>query len=64
MHADAVRTCWSRPYPQADLLREALTVAAAARPEPRELETAAGAEIGERWRAARLAALRRLRGAS
>jgi tRNA nucleotidyltransferase (CCA-adding enzyme) len=52
------------PYPQADLLREALAVAAAARPDPRELETAAGAEIGERWRAARIAALRRLRGAT
>jgi tRNA nucleotidyltransferase (CCA-adding enzyme) len=49
------------PYPQAGLLREALLVAAAARPEPKALESATGLEIGERWRAARIAALRRFR---
>jgi tRNA nucleotidyltransferase (CCA-adding enzyme) len=49
------------PYPQADLLREALLVAAAARPAPQTFESATGPQIGERWRAARIEALRGLR---
>jgi tRNA nucleotidyltransferase (CCA-adding enzyme) len=49
------------PYPQADLLREALTVASAARPDPASLEAATGPQIGERWRAARIEALRNFR---
>jgi tRNA nucleotidyltransferase (CCA-adding enzyme) len=49
------------PYPQADLLREALVVAAAARPDPQSLESATGPQIGERWRAARIDALRGVR---
>jgi tRNA nucleotidyltransferase (CCA-adding enzyme) len=49
------------PYPQADLLREARVVAADARPDPKSLESATGPQIGERWRAARIDALRGLR---
>jgi tRNA nucleotidyltransferase (CCA-adding enzyme) len=45
------------PYPQAQLLRQALAAAAAARPEERALAQATGSEIGTRWREARLAAL-------
>jgi tRNA nucleotidyltransferase (CCA-adding enzyme) len=46
------------PYVQAERLRSALTAAAAARPDPRALESAAGPVIAERFREARLAAIR------
>jgi tRNA nucleotidyltransferase (CCA-adding enzyme) len=46
------------PYVQAERLRSALTAAAAARPDPRALESAAGPVIAERFRESRLAAIR------
>jgi len=49
------------PYPQAELLRTALSAAAAARPDVRSLEGVAGPEIAERFRTARIAAIRALR---
>jgi len=49
------------PYPQAELLRTALSAAAAARPDARSLEGVAGPEIAERFRTARIAAIRALR---
>jgi tRNA nucleotidyltransferase (CCA-adding enzyme) len=52
---------FAAPYPQSDLLRQALLVAAAARPDPQSLESATGPQIGERWRTARIDALRGLR---
>jgi len=49
------------PYPQAQLLREALAAAAAARPDARALESASGPAIAELFRIARIAAIRTLR---
>ncbi len=50
------------PYPQAALLRRLRTAAAAARPEPGELEGQTGPAIAERIRAARIEAIRACRG--
>jgi tRNA nucleotidyltransferase (CCA-adding enzyme) len=49
------------PYPQAPLLREVLAAAAAARPDMTQLASASGPEIAERFRTARIAAIRALR---
>ena len=49
---------YATPYTPAQRLRSALTAAAAARPDPGVLESAAGPVIAERFREARLAAIR------
>ncbi len=51
----------SRPYPQADLLREAQAAAANAAVDTKAFAGLNGAEIGERVRAARLAAIEQVK---